>query len=102
MLDEETKGEAGENVVALTEEELWKRRYDKVNADFEEWERNHPGYNVLHPEYVQFNQLLNDAERRWKDARAAAEENEPKKRSVDLKFWLHIKDQFPKSTVVYR
>jgi hypothetical protein len=40
MSDEEIKGEAGENVVALTEEGRLKRRYDKVNADFEEWERN--------------------------------------------------------------
>jgi hypothetical protein len=80
-MSEETK-EAGEAVVTLTEEERLKRRYDKVNADFEEWERNHPGYNVLNPEYIQLNQLLNDAERRWKDARAAAENVVPAARGV--------------------
>ncbi len=64
-MSEESKGEA-----TLTGVERLKRQYDKVNTDFEEWERNHPGYNVLNPEYIQLNQLLNDAERRWKDARA--------------------------------
>jgi hypothetical protein len=44
-----------------------------VNADFEEWARTNPGYNVLNPDYIQLNQLLNDAERRWKDTLAKAD-----------------------------
>ena len=55
-----------------------KRQYEKVSSDLKEWENAHPDSKVWDPEYIKMhqlqvgvNQLLNDAERRWKDARAA-------------------------------
>ncbi|CAK4646417.1 unnamed protein product [Aphanomyces euteiches] len=84
MSDEETKSEAGETVVALTEEE---RLYRDAVSDFYEarkslkqWEANHKeqGFSPTDPNYLLLKQELNDA-KQWlkdtnqllKDARAA-------------------------------
>jgi len=86
MSGEETKGEAGETEVALTEEKCLYddalRRYKEAGVDVDEarkdldkarkrlqdWENEHPNENVLHPEYCELdarvercNQRLNDA-----------------------------------------
>jgi len=66
------------SLIIITEEEQdvrdAQRRYDKVNAEFNKWENEHPDYSVLHPEYVQLQQLLTSANQVLKDARAAANE----------------------------
>ena len=99
MSDEETK-ESGELVVALTEEErLYQEAVSDLNdarSDLREaksalkkWKEDHEeeGFSLSDPDLLQLkkdvndadqllqnaNQRLNDAERRWKDACAAAE-----------------------------
>ncbi len=92
MSDEETQGEAGENVIAFSEEERSyqdaKGRYEEAGRDLDrarkklqDWEAEHDDGNDKLKQDVNdatrnlqiTDQALQNAERRWKDARAAAE-----------------------------
>ncbi len=79
MSDEETKGEAGEAEVALTDEErLYQDAvadYDDARNDFREakielkqWKADHAGYALSDPDLVRLKQDVNDANQRLKDA----------------------------------
>jgi len=97
MSEEETKGEAGETEVALTEEDrLYDdtvQRYkeagvhlDKAMKKLRDWDNENGDendrYRQLKQDVMDANELLNDAERRWKDARAAAAERANNQRNA--------------------